>query len=83
MYYVQRRSDLDSSPGPRDSLVPRPHPQVGEGLVTFERFLGPLCIIRKARLNQLEVFEVLEIALLLAKLSQKNITQTKETRGDT
>ena len=62
------------------SLVPRPHPQEGEGLVAFERFLGLLRIIRKAILNQLEVFE---IVLLLAKLSQKNITQTKETRGDT
>ena len=37
------------------SLVPRPHPQEGEGLVAFERFLGLLRIIRKAILNQLEV----------------------------
>ena len=49
------------------------------GLVAFERFLGLLRIIRKAILNQLEVFEI----VLLAKPSQKNITQTKETRGDT
>ena len=60
------------------SLVLRPHPPEGEGLVAFERFLGLLHIIRKAILNQLEVFEVLEIVLLLAKLSQKTSHKPKK-----
>ena len=50
-------------------LVPRPHPQEGEGLVASERFLGLLRVTRKAILNQLEV---IEIVLLLAKLSHTN-----------
>ena len=56
------------------SLVPKPHPQEGEGLVAFEQFLGLLRIIRKAILNQLEVFEV----VLLAKLSQKTSHEPKK-----
>ena len=47
------------------------------GLVAFERFLGLLRIIRKAILNQLEVFE---IVLLLAKLTKKHHTNQRNAR---
>ena len=36
------------------SLVPRPHPQMGKGLVTFERFLGCAVSAERMRLHTVQ-----------------------------
>ena len=36
------------------SLVPRPHPQMGKGLVTFERFLGCAVSAERTRLHTVQ-----------------------------
>ena len=38
----------------RCSLVPRPHPQMGKGLVTFERFLGCAVSAERTRLHTVQ-----------------------------